>query len=177
MKWYWWLLPGSVITGILIYRQRVVSNLKNMKLSENFSLSEFVVTATGLDNIPGDAEVKRLQLLVTNILQPLRKYLNRPVHINSGYRSPLVNKAIGGSSTSQHMKGEAADIRIDGMTNQEIVSAIRTLNLPYDQLIDEQLHGSKWVHVSYSSTGGRKQWLTARDGEGGKTVYETVKFG
>lgn len=147
-----------------------------MKLSENFTLDELTVTSTGLDNKPSDAEIANLKALVVNILQPLRAHLGKPIKITSGFRSPAVNKAIGGSDTSQHKVGQAADFHVEGMTNQQIIDEIRKLKLPYDQLIDEQLKGSKWIHVSYK-TNGRKQWLTARDKKGGGVVYTVVKNG
>jgi zinc D-Ala-D-Ala carboxypeptidase len=175
MKWYWWALLATG-AGALLNRKRVMSNLQNIALGKNFNLSEFVITSTGLDNIPGPQEIENLRALVTNILQPLRDYIGKPIHITSGYRSPAVNKMIGGSSTSQHTKGQAADFHIEGMSNQQIIDAIRKLKLPYDQVIDEQLRGKKWIHVSYSPN-GRLQWLTARDGANGATEYKTVKYG
>lgn len=180
MKTWHWIAIGM---GVLVVtsqgnRVLVMSDLKKIRLSENFTLDEFVRTATGLDNIPGDAEIENLRLLVANVLQPLRSYLKKPIRITSGYRSPRVNAAVSGSSTtSQHMKGQAADFQIDGMTNQQIIDTVRQLGLPYDQIIDEQLRGSKWIHVSYSKTGNRKQWLTARDKQGGGTQYTTVMVG
>lgn len=179
MKWYHWLGIGIGVAAVsgLFNRQRVMSDLSKVKLSPNFNLNEFVVTSTGLDNIPGPEEIENLRLLVQKILQPLRTYLNQPIKISSGYRSPLVNTAIGGSKTSQHSKGQAADFSVPGLTNAQIIEAIRKLNLPYDQVIDEQLRGKHWVHVSYVKNGGRKQWMTARDGANGGTVYNTVLVG
>jgi zinc D-Ala-D-Ala carboxypeptidase len=176
--WYW---IGGIAGGLfllsLINRERVMSDLRKVKLTANFSLDEFVVTSTGIENIPGPEEVANLRLLAEKILQPLRTYLNQPIVINSAYRSPLVNKAIGGSKTSQHMTGQAADIHVPGLTNQQIIDAIRALKLPFDQLIDEQLKGKKWVHVSYDKNGGRRQLMTARDGANGSTVYATISRG
>lgn len=189
-KIWWWLggVTGSLFLLGLFNRERVMSTLKNIKLSENFSLSEFVVTATGIENIPGPMEVENIRALVQNILQPLRNAVARryqttdvAVIITSGYRSPLVNSAIGGSSTSQHKTAEASDfhVKVNGriLTNQEVIDVIKMERLPYDQLIDEQLKGKKWVHVSYSKNGGRRQLMTARDGAGGKTVYTTISKG
>ena len=190
MKWWQWTLGG---VGLLFLasqgnRIRVMSNLNDIKLGANFSLGEFVVTNTGLDNIPNDEEVARLQLLVQYILQPLRTYLGIPITINSGFRSELVNNKVGGVKTSQHRLGEAADIVINGLTNQQIIDAIRALKLPYDELIDEQLWKfdplsgwrlAKWVHVSFTAKRQPQlQWMTARNTkENTKTIYSTVKFG
>lgn len=177
--WHWIAIGvGALIVTSQGNRVLVMSDLKKIQLSPDFNLGEFVKTSTGLDNIPTDVEIENLRLLVANVLQPLRTYLKKPIRITSGYRSPLVNAAVSGSSTtSQHMKGQAADFQIDGMTNQQIIDTVRMLGLPYDQIIDEQLRGSKWVHVSYSKTGNRKAWLTARDKTGGGTLYATVKVG
>ncbi len=177
--WHWWLLGGLGTAFLFSYlnRKRVMENLSENQLTKNFNLSEFIVTATGLDNLPGPKETENLRLLAQKILQPLRDFLGKPISINSAYRSPIVNAAIGGASTSQHMVGQAADIHIDGLTNQQIVDAIKRLGLPYDQLIDEQLRGKKWVHVSFNPNGGRKQLMTARDGAGGKTIYTTISKG
>lgn len=133
-----------------------------MKLSENFTLDELTRSTTadrlGLDNTPSDEVVKNLERLATTILQPLREHLERPITINSAYRSPRVNASVGGSPRSQHMKGEAADIRVANMEVSELVSIINKLDLPYHQLINEFDH---WVHVSIAPEGQkpRKQVL------------------
>jgi len=177
--WHWFAIGiGVLIVTSQGNRIIVMSDLKKLKLGKDFTAAEFVKTSTGIDNIPGAVELDNLSHLVEKVLQPLRDYVKRPIRITSGYRSPGVNAAVGGSSTtSQHMKGEAADFQIDGMTNQQIIDAVRMLKLPYDQIIDEQLRGSKWIHVSYSKTKNRKQWLTARDKQGGGTLYSTVMVG
>lgn len=178
MKWYWWAAIG---VGVLVVssqanRARVLNNLSKMKLGNNFTLDEFTRTSTGLDNIPGDKEIENLRALVKYILQPLRDYLGKPISISSGYRSSLVNEAVGGADSSQHSKGQAADFSVAGMTNQQIIDTIRRLNLPYDQLIDEQLNGKKWVHVSYNPAAApRKEWLTARDDRPNK--YQLIQRG
>lgn len=180
MKTWHWIAIGVGVLVITSQGNRilVMSDLKKIQLSKDFNLAEFVKTSTGIDNIPGDAEIENLRFLVGNVLQPLRDYVKKPIRITSGYRSPAVNAAVGGSSTtSQHMKGQAADFQIDGMTNQQIIDTVRLLRLPYDQIIDEQLRGSKWIHISFSKAGNRKQWLTARDKAGGGTLYQQVKIG
>lgn len=182
MKWKGFAIVIVVLTLVvaaaLLNRKRVMSNLKKNQLSKNFSLDEFVVTATGIENVPGEKEIANLKLLCEKILQPLRDAVGQPIIISSGFRSKAVNAAIGGSSsTSQHMTGQAADFHIPGMTNQQIIDLIRKLRLPYDQVIDEQLLGKFWVHVSYKEN-PRLQWLTARDVSATrKNKYETVKIG
>lgn len=140
-----------------------------MKLSENFSLQELLKSQTalrkGIDNKPTDPSViTNLQVLCEKVLQPIRDHFARPVVINSGYRCPKLNKAIGSSSKSQHTKGEAADIEIPGLSNKELAEYIED-NLPFDQLILEFYNGvdpnSGWVHVSYvGDSDNRKQTLT-----------------
>lgn len=131
-----------------------------MKISRNFTLAELCVTDTGLPNEPDATASGNLCTLVFHILQPLREALQRPVVINSAYRSPRVNKAVGGVPTSQHALGQAADIQVAGMDPLELAQFIRRLELPYDQLIREPT----WVHVSYGPR-HRHLCLTMRDGK------------
>lgn len=179
IKWYWWAL-GSVGVLALISqgnRIRVTQNLSEVKLGENFSLDEFVRTSTGLDNIPNEEQIANLQAVVKNILQPLRTRLGRPITITSGFRSEAVNKEVGSSSSSQHPKGEAVDFKIAGMTNQQIIDEIRAMRLPYDQLIDEDKNGNRWVHVSHKrNSSQRLQWMTAR-WNGTSYNYQTIQQG
>jgi zinc D-Ala-D-Ala carboxypeptidase len=194
-EWILWVvgITGTAFALGLFNRQRVITDMKTTKLSPNFDLSEFVRTSTGFDNIPGPEEIKNLEALCMNSLQPLRNAVAKrfpgatiAVNITSGYRSPEVNGAVpGSSSTSQHPKGEAADLNItvngSRLTNQQIIDIVRAERIPYDQIIDEQLtrNGklSTWVHLSFSRTKNRLQWLTARDRQGGGTLYATVKYG
>ena len=108
-----------------------------MKLSKNFSLKEMLATSTGVANVPTDKDIDNMKLLAEKILQPVRDYMGIPIRINSGYRSAQVNKAVGGSRTSQHSKGEAADLNAGNRTlNKKMYEFIRD-NLDYDQLINE----------------------------------------
>lgn len=122
----------------------------------SFSWAEMTTTAQPLDNTPPPEAQARLVALCAAVLDPLRQALGKPVRINSGFRSAAVNKAIGGSTTSQHMVGEAADIRVEGMTPQQLATFIAAERLPFDQLIWEPT----WVHVSYSI--GRQRGETLR---------------
>lgn len=108
-----------------------------MNLSKNFSLKEMLVTSTGVANVPTDKEIDNMKLLTEKILQPLREYMNRPIIITSGYRSYDVNKRVGGSKTSQHCKGEAADLTAGTRTLNKIMYEFIRDNLVYDQLINE----------------------------------------
>jgi hypothetical protein len=148
-----------------------------MKLSPNFSLNELTQSETalrkGLNNEPTQEIISALQLLVVNVLQPIRDHYAKGVKVNSGYRSPEVNASVGGSKTSDHCKGQAADIEIPGVANAELAEYIKE-RLQFTQLILEfytpGVPDSGWVHVSYDPTNLKKQVMTAvkRDG---KTVY------
>ena len=132
-----------------------------MNLSKNFSLKEMLATSTGVVNIPTDQEIEKMKLLAEKILQPVRDYMGIPIRINSGFRSAQVNAAVGGSKTSQHCKGEAADLNAGNRTlNKKMYEFIRD-NLEYDQLINE--YDYTWVHVSYTvCKPNRKQQLVIK---------------
>ena len=148
-----------------------------VRLSDNFSLQEFTKSQTatrqGLDNAPNDEHLASATALFENVVQKVRDNFGVTV-INSGYRGPALNTAVGGSSNSQHCKGEAVDIECPGTGNYEVAKWIEG-NLDFDQLILEfytpGIPDSGWVHVSYKSEGNRKQSLTAMK-ENGKTVYK-----
>lgn len=148
-----------------------------MNLSKNFTLTEFTKSQTalrmGIDNTPNDEHLESAKKLFVNVVQPVREEFG-PTMINSGYRGPELNKAIGGSERSQHCKGEAVDIEVPGVSNYDVAKYIRD-NLDFDQLILEfytpGIPDSGWVHVSYKEEGNRKQVLTALK-EDGKTVYK-----
>lgn len=132
-----------------------------MKISKNFELREFTESSTaklkGIANNLGINEVKAIENLVTKLLQPLRELYNKPMRINSGYRCPELNKAVGGVPTSQHVKGEAADIRTDNP--RELFNLVRNSGLSFDQLI---LYPT-FVHISFRSKDtNRNQVLYAK---------------
>ena len=127
-----------------------------MQLTDHFHLSEFVrsetATRLGIDNSINDPVIiSNIRNLCERVLEPLRAFAGSPIIINSGYRCPRLNEAVGGSRRSQHMKGEACDIRItDAATGNRWYSWMKE-NLPYDQLIKERAHkssGTVWIHVS-----------------------------
>ena len=148
-----------------------------VKLRQNFTLQEFTKSQTalrqGIDNTPDQEHLTNAVNLFANVVQQVRNNFGVTV-INSGYRGPALNEAVGGSSKSQHCKGEAVDIECPGTPNYEVASWIAE-NLDFDQLILEfytpGIPDSGWVHVSYKSVGNRKSVLTAMK-ENGKTVYK-----
>lgn len=129
-------------------------------ISRNFTLEELCTSATakakGISNNPGQTDVVNLCALVHNVLQPLREAMGHPIKIGSGFRSLALNRAVGGVSTSQHMRGEAADLCIDGdvAKGKRWFEYIRD-HLEFDQLIWEKnpRTGNYWVHVSYRADG------------------------
>jgi len=148
-----------------------------MRLSDNFTLAEYTKSQTalrqGIDNTPGEEHLEAAKALFEHVAQKIREHFG-PTIITSGYRSPALNEAIGGSATSQHSKGEAVDLEVPGVPTAEVAQWISD-NLDYDQLILEFYTpgetNSGWVHVSYKADGSnRNQDLTAARVDG-KTQY------
>ena len=148
-----------------------------MKLTANFSLAEMVKSDTALrldmDNIPDDGQLANMVALCENVLQRVRDHYGMGVKVNSGFRHPTVNAKVGGSKTSDHCKGMAADIEIPGVANADLAKWIVD-NMNFRQVILEfytpGVPDSGWVHVSYNPADNKKQVLTATK-QGGKTVY------
>jgi zinc D-Ala-D-Ala carboxypeptidase len=148
-----------------------------VRLSQNFTIQEYIKSQTalrqGIDNTPTEEHMGNATALFRNVVQKVRDQFGVTV-INSGYRGEALNKAVGGSSRSQHCKGEAVDIECPGTPNYDVAKWIEE-NLDFDQLILEfytpGIPDSGWVHVSYKSEGNRKSVLTAMK-ENGKTVYK-----
>lgn len=130
-----------------------------MKLSEHLSLSEVTRSESAkrnqISNMPTGEHIANFMLLAEKIFEPIREHFGVPIHISSGYRSKELNAKIGGSATSQHCKGQAIDIDMDGstngVTNADVFNYIKD-NLPFDQLIWEfgNDNNPDWVHVSYN---------------------------
>ena len=150
---------------------------ETIRLSKNFALSEMVKSATAerlnVDNSPSDIHLVNLTHLAIHILQPVRDEFG-VITINSGYRSPALNAKVGGSKTSQHCNGQAADFESFSTPNPDLAKWIAN-KLEFDQLILEFYDGvnpnSGWVHCSYNLMGNRKKILTALK-TGGKVVYK-----
>jgi len=148
-----------------------------MKLSENFTMAEFIKSDTanrlGIDNTPEGEHLENAKALFENVVQKVRDHFG-PTVINSGYRCPELNEAVRGSKTSQHCHGEAADIEVPGVANGDLAQWIVD-NLEFDQVILEFYTpgepSSGWVHVTYKKDGSnRNKALTAAKIDG-KTVY------
>jgi hypothetical protein len=147
-----------------------------MIITKNLTLQELIhsntAKAKGIDNSPTNEHLRNLIEIANNIFQPLRDGIGKPIRISSGYRSEKLNKAVGGSKTSQHNKGQALDlVATTGFTNKDIFDYIKK-NLEFDQLIFEfgTDKNPDWVHVSYNKGKNRNQVLKAIKKDG-KTVY------
>lgn len=143
-----------------------------MKLSANFTLSEMIKSDTAvslrIDNRPTSEVITALTLLCINVLQPLRDKIGKPIRVSSGYRSRALNRAIkGAAQNSQHQKGEAADISVDGMSTDDLFQYILKSGIVYDQVIQEF---DRWVHISFSATANRSRAYYAKK-VNGQTKY------
>ena len=146
-----------------------------MKLSENFSLSEIIHSNTairkGIDNAPTAKHLQNIQLLIKQVVQPMRSSIGA-IRISSGYRNPRLNRAIGGSTRSQHCKGEALDLQFwkgGNMNNKVMYDWILNNDIEFDQMINE--FNFSWIHISYSKDNNRRQILEAYKNDLGKTAY------
>ena len=136
--------------------------VETRKPMQYFTIGEFVRSDTAerlcIDNrLPSLKESDNIRRLVLNVLDPLRRAYGKPIRISSGYRCPKLNAIVGGSPTSDHMTGCAADIQsvpASKSEHQKLFELILKLDLPFDQLIDEK--GMEWVHVSHREKGNRK---------------------
>jgi hypothetical protein len=121
-----------------------------MNLSDHFTLEELIATShREFDNTPNASEMANLTRLAAMLEQVKTVLGNKPVMINSGFRSKKVNDSVGSKDTSQHRLGCAADIRVPGMTPKEVVEAIIASDIPYDQIIKEF---DSWTHISVPNT-------------------------
>ena len=143
-----------------------------------FTITELTKSLTAIrrniDNTPSEGIKKSLTALVDNILDPLREAYGKPIIVTSGYRCDKLNKAVKGAASSQHVKGEAADIRTLQDTpaeNKKLFDLIIQLKLPFDQLINE--YNYDWVHVSFGPRMRGQKLQAVR--VNGRTVYKSIK--
>ena len=152
-----------------------------MQISKNISYKEAIksntATRLGIDNLPDQKQIDNMKLVADKVFQPLREFVGGPIKINSFFRSPDLNRAIGGSSKSQHCLGLAMDLddTFGHKTNAEMFNWIRE-NLDYDQMIWE--FGSDknpaWVHVSYVSPEKNRNRCLKAYKENNKTRYMVI---
>ena len=152
------------------------------KISKNVSYKEGVYSITadrlGLENKPNEEQLANMKTIAEKVFQPLRQWVGGPIKINSFFRSPELNKAIGGSTKSQHCKGQAIDIDdvFGYKTNAEMYNWVKE-NLDFDQMIWEfgTDMNPNWVHISYvSEEDNRNRCLKAYKDERGKTKYKVI---
>ena len=150
-------------------------------ISEHISYKEGTNSITairrGIDNTPNDEQLSNMELIAEKVFEPLRKWVGGPVKINSFFRSVKLNKAIGGSSKSQHCKGQAIDIddTFGVVANSDMYNYIKN-NLDFDQMIwefgdDEE---PNWVHVSYVSKEDNRNRCLRAYKSNNKTVYNVI---
>lgn len=145
-----------------------------MRLTEHFTLEELTLSEyavrNGLDNTPSALVVSNLSQLAEHTLEPLRRLVGKPIIVTSGYRSPTVNAGIGGSESSQHCLGQAADIFVPQLSVEDLFQ-LAVKNIPFDQAIQEF---GQWVHLSYRER-ARGQAMRAVKSEG-QTIYQPAWF-
>ncbi len=139
--------------------------MPTISLSPHFTLQELTATKRKLQNKPDANAVERLRLLCQHVLEPLRELYGEAIQVNSGYRSPAVNAAVGGAPTSQHLRGEAADIttgKLEGNRRLLGIALEHARELGFDQLIAEKSNTygyPRWLHISYSDRKRRQQFI------------------
>jgi zinc D-Ala-D-Ala carboxypeptidase len=147
-----------------------------MNLSKHFTLEEMTQSQTasraGIDNTPLNPVIVSLQYGCEKILEPIRAIGGNIIIVSSGYRCEALNALIGGSKSSQHCRGEAADINMVGKTPLELMKIIVASCIIYDQLIYEF---GRWVHVSWKRYGVNRRMIMKAESVNGKTVYTLMK--
>lgn len=134
-----------------------------MKISKHITYDEATLSPTairnGISNQPNEEQLHNMQQVAENLFEPLRKLYGKPIKINSFFRSEKLNKLVGGSLSSQHVKGQAIDITAGSKEeNKKLFELAKTLD--FDQLINE--YNFSWVHISYKTSGNRKQILVIK---------------
>jgi len=140
-----------------------------MRLSDHFTLQEFVRSQTasrwGINNTPNQTIIDNLKELAKT-MEEVRRALSNPITISSGYRSPELNRKIGGSMNSQHMTGQACDFTVKNMALDDIMDLIITSKISYDQLIKEydDGKGGGWIHISITNVPRKMALMIDRTG-------------
>jgi len=142
-----------------------------MNLSKNLTLAEACVTNSGIQNIPNEQSIANLKQIAEKVFQKCRDHFNKPLRINSGYRSSAVNKAVGGAATSQHVTGQALDLDFGNREDNKALFDYIRHNLIFDQVINESNYS--WIHVSYNGALNRRQVLEMVK-VNGKSTYKKL---
>jgi len=145
--------------------------MKNKYLSPHFTYNEFVISQTairkGIDNTPTPEILARMATLCVELMEKVRALKGFPISVSSGYRCDRLNRAVGGSGTSQHRLGEACDFVINGLTVEEAYQLIKNSGIEFDQLIQEF---DSWIHISFRKGKNRRICTRATTGER-RTIY------
>lgn len=163
---------GATLLGVwFAIRKMGYANIEtaiNSAMGNYFTISELcasdVAKAKGIDNTPTSAIKSNLEKLIVNMLNPIREKYGKPIKISSGYRCAALNSAVGGTKTSQHLKGEAADLVCAGSGKLADIMRAAIAVGGYDQLIWEHPKGTTWVHVSYNTSGKQRGEILDYDG-------------
>ena len=135
------------------------------KLSENFTLAEMIASDTAkklkIDNTPTLLAISHMEELCQNLLQPIRNAYGKPIKITSGYRCYRLNRAVGGSPTSAHPMGYAADLKPTSGSYSDfekfVVQFLKENDIPFDQCIREKSGNTKWLHIGYKNGAGKQR--------------------
>ena len=154
-----------------------------MRLSKHFTLEEMTKSMTaarrGIDNTPGAGEIKNLENVCYEILEPVRAKFDKPITITSGYRSEALCEAIGSKKTSQHAKGQAVDFEIMGIPNIKVAYWLIN-NVDFDQCILEYYKPDDgqagWIHVSYNEKGANRKQVLTFDGKRSENGLPDMKW-
>lgn len=134
------------------------------QISKHITVDEATFSAKAvsnkISNVPNEAQLEAMQHVAVNLFEPLREWYNKPIKINSFFRSTEVNKLVGGAATSQHCKGEAIDISAGSKAENKKLFDYVCKNLAFDQCIDEK--NFTWIHISLKKSGNRKQILVIK---------------
>lgn len=155
-----WIQQARIPSTLIPHLSTIMTDIQ---LTRHFMLSEFTASATAsrnrIDNTPSLEVVSNLQYLCQQVLEPLREWMNEPITISSGYRSPLLNKAVGGVSNSQHLTGEAADIHLPTKELGRKYAEFILDHCRFDQMLFEtDRNGTSWLHVSCKRDGNRQTY-------------------
>ena len=168
---YTWLILAAV-AAVGVIGLGLKKGTGNGMAQSFFTIDELcksnTAKANGIDNTPSASVKKKLQALITNVLDPARAAYGAPIYVHSGYRSPKVNALVGGVSNSQHLTGEAADIDTYNIANNRRLFAIIVEQNNFDQIIWEG--NGEWIHVSYKSKSENRHLIYAQVSGGYKNI-------
>ena len=162
---------------MMVAQKNIIISMISKHISDKEGVYSRTALRLGINNKPNKQQLRSMELLADEIFEPLRTYANGPIKINSFFRSPELNKAIGGSTKSQHCHGQAIDIddTFGKMKNSEMYSFIKD-NLDFDQMIWEfgDDNNPDWVHVSYVSPSQNRNRCLKAYKQNGKTNYKII---